>query len=160
VIALVAIAVAGALVMVGIGVAVFVFLRSDEGKKAVSVVGEGAKIARDAQNAPGAAELRQLGCQSALIMDLGEVAKRFDPSTKARTKMLYITCQVRFGVKDGPTCEQAAGEYLRAVGGTAKSRFVVVVQKAFQSKPACSELYEPDGASLGPFGSGDASPDP
>ncbi len=158
-VALIALAALGALALLGVGVAAFFFLRSDEGKKAVTAVGRGVKIAHDAQNAPGAAELRQLGCQSALIMDLDDIAKSFDPDRNRNSRrMLYITCLVPFGVRTVPACDDAASEYVRAVGGTARSQFVVVVQKPFQSKPFCSELFDPQGASLGPFGAGPASP--
>jgi hypothetical protein len=118
-----------------------------------------AGIMLEAQSAPGASELRDAGCDTALVIDTrrlqqalekvdSEIAKKegrkpqaFDLADESGA---FIQCQVQSGKP--PTCEELAKVYVKAT--KPKERFMVSAGTQSGSG-ACSLLFEKDGTSLG-----------
>ena len=150
---LVALAVVGGILLVGfIGVVVAVtyFLRTKEGKMVVSVVGEGAKIVTEAQNAPGAREIRAAGCAQGTVMSLDRWAKLYakidaDASTAppALVAQVLVACTAPL-LRTPPSCEDIARAYLAAVPAPT-GNFLVQVTVPGDRHPRCSRIYAPDG---------------
>jgi hypothetical protein len=104
-------------------------------------LGRGMKLAYDGTNAPGAKELRGLGCDTVMILDaddLGEVVGKTGPHSEKR----IVTCVGR--AANVPTCDDAAAAYVRAVG-TSGDPFVVTVRKTDGRADHCTERYAEDG---------------
>jgi hypothetical protein len=105
-------------------------------------------LANDSLNARGTAELRQLGCTTALVMDmqraLGDAAniREGDPR-------FIVTCDVAGGT--APGCEKVAGTYFAALGGLGAADVNVRVSRPGSMRPICSRLYAPSGADLGSY---------
>ncbi|MAE97199.1 MAG: hypothetical protein CL910_21320 [Deltaproteobacteria bacterium] len=116
---------------------------------------EGFESIAASQNAPGAQELRDLGCDQAMILDpavffrmaagfseefgeLGEEAESEDfPS-------LFVICNTGSGATI--SCSQVAETYVGAVGRAEDS---FMVQVASGGSDPCQEVYSADGSSLG-----------
>lgn len=99
--------------------------------------------------AQGTAELRQLGCAPALVVDMRRLLRDTGQSTPGEPRYM-VTCDVPAGAEP-PSCERAAGVYFGAIGGMADDPVAVRVLRGGASTPACSRLYAPNGADLGPF---------
>ncbi len=65
----------GLFVLVGGGIATWLFLQTEQGQKIVEVVKQGTEWMTEASRAPGTAELRDAGCEMALV---SEMSKAFD----------------------------------------------------------------------------------
>jgi hypothetical protein len=108
--------------------------------------GAAAQSARDGMHAKGTDELRQLGCGTAIVMDmqrvLGDAAgiREHDPR-------FIVTCDVTDG--GPPTCERVSGTYFAALGGAGVANVNVRVLRPGVLRPVCSRLYAPSGADLG-----------
>ncbi|WP_394827627.1 hypothetical protein [Pendulispora albinea] len=131
------------LALVGLGVGVYVFTKSDVGQAAFKMV----DVSKKSLNAPGTEELRRLGCAQALVVDATEFASAmagiFDGGTGVpEIDRLVVTCQLE--KEPGPTCNDVAAAYVRAVG-TVKKEFMVSVQKPNDSEPACQAAYDSSG---------------
>jgi hypothetical protein len=108
-----------------------------------------AHLADEGARARGTPELRRLGCEHALVVDmaklLGDAAQVRDGEPR-----LMVTCDVGpNGV--APSCEQVEGTYYGAIGGMAEGNVGVRVLRSGTSAPSCSRLYAPNGADLGAF---------
>ena len=140
----------GALVLVG-GVAVVGFVIFVV-KKAGDMVGDMQAAVKDAQNAPGAAELRAAGCKEAMVLDLGKFAKQALKDIPGTGGMqidagggVIVQCQV-----DSSTamkCPAVAKTFLGA-SGHAVGPFTASVQESGGSEE-CSRDYDADGKDLG-----------
>src|SRR5580704_7598776 len=78
---IIALAVVGGLVGLTVLIAaigLWRFAGSKEGKAVFGAIGEGARILAEAQAAPGAAEVRALGCQQAMVIDMERMSKLFE----------------------------------------------------------------------------------
>jgi hypothetical protein len=109
----------------------------------------GATAAAEGMSAKGTAELRELGCEHALVVDMARVlgsASRIEPGEPR----WMVTCDVGTGESPPPTCERVATAYFAAVG-TVEGNVCVRVSRAGASQPSCSRLYAPSGANLGMF---------
>ena len=128
---------------------------SPEGKRVLAAVGKGAAIAGKGLNAPGAAEVRALGCPEAFVLDLGDMADLVslfdDGGARAQLSGVLVMCQGRVG--ELPSCDEVAQTYA-AAPGRPPGGFVVTVKRSHQKGEACSRRYDAQGADLGPFGSG------
>lgn len=122
-------------------------------------IGEVAAVMLDAQNAPGTAELRGIGCDQAYAVDTvrlqkaiqkveDEVAKKEGRAPKKIDIMKeggkLVGCTVT-GTKT-PTCEEVAKTYVSAT--YPNEPFMVNVSRQ-QGGATCSERYSADGKSLG-----------
>lgn len=109
----------------------------------------GATAATEGMSAKGTAEMRQLGCEQALVVDMARVlgnASRIEPGEPR----FMVTCDVGTGSAPAPACERVASTYFGAVG-TADGNVCVRVSRTGAPQPACSRLYAPNGADLGAF---------
>lgn len=105
--------------------------------------GEGAKLASAGMQAPGTRALRSLGCDPALVLDLGRLLG--DASAIREGEPRYVvTCDVPG--TDAPTCDRAASTYFAALGGSVDGNVNVRVARTGSSEPLCSRLYAPSGA--------------
>lgn len=138
-------AIAGALV---IGVFAYRFATTEEGKALVSTVGEGVKIMSEAQNAPGAKEIRDVGCTQALVVDVERMGKLMDAGGDAVGEFSkVITCQVGL-LGTAPTCDQLAKTYVHAAGKPPRGFMVTVTHQRHPQKPTCMKLYSPSGTKV------------
>lgn len=145
------------LLLIG-GVAVYRFLNTDTGKKVVSALDQTVKLAEEGMNAPGAAEVRKAGCDTAMVMDMGKVMKLVETFVDAgssdkleRTKsMTMVVCNVQL-LTSPPSCETVAQAYGEAVAAQYPHdfEFVVNVQKQGANKPLCQGRYGLNGQRLG-----------
>lgn len=120
----------------------------------MGTLGDVAGIAIEAQNAPGTAELRAIGCQQAMAMDpvrMQKIAQRFMdqdaglPPLPAPDVERIVMCEASaFGA--APTCDDAARAYVR--GASPRKNFMLMVQQ--NKKTGCDGLYSPSGTKVGP----------
>jgi hypothetical protein len=151
---LVAIAAGGGAAALVVVVGVVLAVRACSGGSQVSAGARPAPVghvdvADLGMNAPGAAELRRLGCEHALVVDLAKLLGDAGNIREGEPRTM-VTCDVPAGV-DPPTCERAAAVYFVAVGGAADAAINIRVMRAGAATPSCSRLYAPSGADLGPF---------
>lgn len=119
------------------------------GGAAASAPDRGATAAAAGMSAKGTAEMRQLGCEQALVVDMASVlggASRIEPGEPR----WMVTCDVGSGAAPAPACEKLAATYFGAVG-TPDGNVCVRVSRTGAAQPSCSRLYAPNGADLGPF---------
>jgi hypothetical protein len=148
---LIALGVTGAVLLVLVILVVVVVHRaatSPEGRKVLGIVRDTARVVGESASAPGTKEIRDLGCDSAMVMDLGAWMKIFalDGGTPrpAPELDLFVICGA--GVfKTPPTCERVAEAYVTAVGGTARGPFQAMVQKQGRNRPLCAVCYDARG---------------
>jgi hypothetical protein len=148
---LIALAIVGGLAAITIGLIAFGIYRfagTKEGKLIFGVIGDATKLAAEAQSAPGAKEVRALGCDQAMAFDMDKMSKimeRFDASAPpSGTKM--VVCQVGVFSKTPPACDHVARTYLAAAGPPARELLVSVTQTGGRS--VCSSIYDPAGKKL------------
>jgi hypothetical protein len=148
---LIALGITGAvllLLVILVGAVIHRAATSPEGRKVLGMVRDGARVVGESASAPGTKELRELGCDSALVMDLNAWLKVFavDGGAPKATGQLELFVVCGAGVfKTPPTCEQVAQTYIRAVG-TARGPFQAMVQRQGHNKPLCSVCYDQRGA--------------
>jgi hypothetical protein len=134
-----------------IGFFAYRYVQTDQGKAIWGAFTEAAKIAENGMNAPGTAELRELGCKQAFVMDMGQIEKLGDafrgmgakPADKAPAGVM-VMCTVGYLGK-GPSCDLAAATYVKALGGSATQPFMVMVKSQSSSKADCFSTYSEDG---------------
>jgi len=108
-----------------------------------------AHVADEGARARGTPELRRLGCEQALVVDmaglLGDAAQVRDGEPR-----FMVTCDVG-PTAPAPSCEQVAAAYYGAIGGGAEANVGIRVSRSGVSAPSCSRMYAPNGADLGVF---------
>jgi hypothetical protein len=132
-----------------VGVGMYLFATSSTGKTIIKVVNEAPKLAEKGMNAPGMPEVRALGCDQALALDMKDVGDLMSDMIDAGKDMpdgLLITCQVRKGQRT-PTCNDIASTYVRAVT-TASKDFTVTVQEQGNRKAVCTSSYDASGKAI------------
>jgi hypothetical protein len=135
------------ILLILVGVVVHRAATSPEGRKVLGIVRDTARVVGESAAAPGTKELRDLGCDSALVMDVNSWMKVFGadggvPRPTGQVE-LFVICGA--GVfKTPPTCERVAQTYIKAVG-SAKAPFQVMVQKQGRNRPLCAVCYDPGG---------------
>jgi hypothetical protein len=147
---LIALAIVGGLVMLVVAVGAFGLYRlsqTKEGKMIFGVISETTKIMTEAQSAPGAAEVRALGCDQGMVLDVDKMQKLFsylDASAPPSGQFsVMVICQVGYGEDKPPTCEQVSRAYHAAAGPPARG-YVATVNKQ-GGHAVCSVLYDPSG---------------
>lgn len=149
--------VGGVLLLIGIfvGIGVYRFVSSSEGQKLVAVVGEGAKIAAEAQTAPGTPELKKLGCKQPMVMSMERLLKltqQLSDAGDGEVGDLSVMVMCPVGILDTPpACDAVARTYVGAVPRPT-GNFAVTVSEQSKNKPYCSYLYSPDAKRLSEFG--------
>lgn len=148
---LIALAIVGGLAAVTvalIGFGLWRFANTKEGKLVFGAIGDAARLAAEAQNAPGAKEVRELGCEQAMAFDMDQMNKlmeRFDASAPAEGTKLVV-CQVGVFNKTPPTCDRVAHTYLAAAGPPARELLVTVNHTG--GARSCSTMYDPTGKKI------------
>jgi hypothetical protein len=146
------------LALVG-GILIWRVLKTDEAQAIIGAVGDATKAVQKGLNAPGTEQLRQAGCQEAMVMDVGDfmdIAKRFVKDGGAdgvkidneKLHTLMVTCSVGYGEKV-LSCDALAVTYVKAVGGRAEKNFAMLVQRQGGQKPLCQGEYDPQGRRVG-----------
>ncbi|HEY6461372.1 MAG TPA: hypothetical protein VIY73_14500 [Polyangiaceae bacterium] len=108
-----------------------------------------ATVAAEGMHAKGTDELRALGCDPPLVVDMARLlgdASGIEPGEPR----FMVTCDLGSSAAAVP-CDRVAVTYFRAIGGTAEYPVGVRVLRAGGLTPLCSELYAPTGADLGTF---------
>lgn len=152
------------LALIAVGIGIYAIAQNKDVRKIASAVGEGMEIMKEAQRAPGTAELRKLGCDQAMVLDvqrLAKLASRFaDAGSQLPPDMpgKFVLCAMA-SAGGAPSCATVAKTYLGAVPTPAK-RFAVSVEVKSKEQPECSEVYAPDGKHLGDFDRSSAPPVP
>jgi hypothetical protein len=136
------------LLAVIVGVVIYRAASSPEGRKVLGMVRDGARVVGEATTAPGTKELRGIGCEAAMVMDLQAMMRVFgaDGGTPAAGEQLdrFVICSVGMVAK-APTCDQVAETYVGAVG-QGKGSFQAMVQRQGRNRPACATCYDAAGA--------------
>lgn len=110
----------------------------------------GASAAADGMSAKGTAQMRALGCEQALVVDMARVlggASHIEPGEPR----FMVTCDVgTASTAPAPGCERVSAVYFGAVG-IPDGDVCVRVLRGGAPQPLCSRLYAPTGADLGTF---------
>jgi hypothetical protein len=145
----------GLFLLMGIGGGIWFYISF---KDFVDASGDMMGIVVKARNAPGTDEVRELGCQDAVALDMKEltkVAQRFEDAMAKREnrepKELDLDDEAAFYVqcsqpKKGITCEDVAKTFIKAA--EPKGRIVVGVQSGSGTKE-CTETFDQTGKKLG-----------
>jgi hypothetical protein len=147
---LIALAVAGALAAVTvalIAVGIYRFAGTKEGKMISGLIGDAARLAGEAQSAPGTKEVRALGCEQAMAFGMEKMSTilgRLDASAPP-SGTTVVTCQVSVFAQP-PDCDLVARTYLAAAGPPARGLIVAVSRSG--GRNVCSSLYDPDGTKI------------
>jgi hypothetical protein len=130
------------------------FASTPEGQKVVTVARETFGAMQEFQNAPGAKEVRALGCDQAMIIPMDRVMEIAAPFVDGGTAelppgspRLTITCVAPWTASP-PKCQAIADTYVRAVGGRAQGVFLVTTQRPGSQKPACTSMHSESGKLL------------
>jgi len=139
----------GALVVIGLLIlGVRALSSGDRDRPAASASGRGSELVKDGMQARGTAELRQVGCGTALVMDMLHVLGDAADIREGEPRFI-VTCDVPEG--GAPTCERVAGAYFAALGRLGVADVNVRVSRPGSLRPICSRLYAPSGADLGEY---------
>jgi hypothetical protein len=137
-----------ALVLIALAVAVVHAMSSDDARVSESTTNKNAEIASDGMHARGTEELRRLGCDPPIVMDLSRLMGDASAIHEGEPRFV-VTCDVVDG--GGPGCDRVAGVYFGALGGSATGNVNIRVTRPGSSRPVCSHLYAPSGADFGEF---------
>lgn len=164
---IIALGIVGALALlsvIAVAIIIYSIAQNEEVRKIASAVGEGMDIMKEAQNGPGTDELRTLGCDQAMVLDMQRLAKLADDFRDGGAPMppdmpgKFVMCIVEEAA-GAPSCDAAAKTFLAAAPRPSK-RFAVTVEAQRSKNTQCSEVYAPDGKKLGAFDRATAPPIP
>ena len=142
----------GAAIVLVVVVGAFVAVRScgEEPPPPPRATYSNTQFAAEGARAKGTAELRSLGCEQALVVDMARLMG--DASqVRDREPRFMVTCDVGPAAAM-PSCEQVQAAYYAAIGGVAEGNVGIRVSRSGTPSPACSHLFAPNGADLGAFG--------
>lgn len=130
-------------------------------QRAGRAIGEGFEVGQEAVNAPGAAELREAGCDQAMVMrpeHFERIARAAEPDGGLPEGEAgfpsMVLCQYQYGTDETLSCEQVARAYGDAIASP-PAEFGVQVQRQASGRPICSGVYAPDGERLGSLDEGE-----
>ncbi len=143
----------GVIVLIVGGIKVASFVSSDQGQKLIEGMGQAIEMAQEAENAPGAAELREAGCDSAMVTTtdamLGIIGAFADEEDMAEIEAIappgtpWIICQSTFG-SEPMDCGEVARIYGEAVP-SAEGEILIQAEAAGRPNSRCFGFYAPDG---------------
>ncbi len=151
-VSLLPLAVGGAAVTVMVIVGVVLAGRgcgSGDHQPAVARPDPAAQVGSAGMVARGTAELRALGCDSAVVLDMQHVLGGAGGVRDGEPRYM-VTCDVS-ATAAAPACERVAAAYFQALEGGGDGNVNVRVAAVGAPRPACSRLFAPSGADLGPF---------
>ena len=134
------------------------FLNTETGSKSWETAKRGGQMLIDASNAPGAEEVRALGCETAFVIDLADAAlvaepwvqDDVDPEALRTVEGRMVICQAGT-FDDPPTCEAVARAYASGAPD-APLEVMVQVTAGSGSVRSCEGLYDRQGNPLRPLG--------
>ncbi|MCP4003962.1 MAG: hypothetical protein GY725_07180 [bacterium] len=135
----------------------YMFVNSERGQELVKGAQELVELVTQAQNAPGAEELRALGCDQAMIMDVGRMMQILgtlggvdppDLGEDVSDDTLMVLCSMNSSSAGAPTCEQIASTYAAASNATQPFVIFAGENEPESSEQACQGLYSPYGELL------------
>jgi hypothetical protein len=151
-----------------VGVVAWRVLKSDTAQEIIGFIGDATEVTQRALNAPGTEQLRQQGCEQAMVMDFDDFARMADrhfrrdgglPLSTLKGRM--VTCALAVGSAKTPSCDEIAATYVRAVGGRAGSSFTALVQRQGSGDgPLCQADYDEGGRRQAEKASPPESPEP
>ena len=167
----------GLFVVVAGSITAYFFFQSEQGKQLLQVARDGAQWLATASKAPGTAELRDAGCEAAMVSDAAaalDVFMTLVPEEQKRQEIrqsveqragsthldeltLVICTLPRFSTRH-LACEDLARTYGQAVSTAPESFFVLVIQQGADA-PACQGTYTRDGTAVTGAGSGGTADD-
>ena len=146
------------LLVVLVGAGLWRFAGTKEGKVIFGAIGEATRIVAEAQSAPGAAEVRALGCEQAMVLDTERMAKLFEQLDASAGHSddfgVMVMCQVG-ALGTPPTCDQVAHAYHAAVG-TPPRPYAANVRHQGRAGEICSTLYDTSGKKVRDLPTGSA----
>jgi hypothetical protein len=144
-------------------IAGYLFLQTEQGQKVWEVASSGAEWITTASMAPGAEELREAGCENAMVSDAGSALDVFMILIPEEEKQAEIREQLEGEVGEGniddlrlvictlprftvakPSCDQLARTYASAIEFPPDSFYVLSMQQG-QDGPSCQGIYDPAG---------------
>lgn len=148
------------------GIAIWAFLQTEEGQKVWKVARDGAEWVVAASQAPGTEQLREAGCEGAMVSDAGSALDIFmtlipEAEKQEQVKeelareagegnldeLLMVVCTLgRFTVSE-PGCAELARTYASGVDAPPDSFFVIVMKQG-QDAPSCQGIYDAEGTLL------------
>ncbi|MBW2713296.1 MAG: hypothetical protein JRC77_06045 [Deltaproteobacteria bacterium] len=111
--------------------------------------------------APGTKEMRKLGCDQAMAIDMGKFAKfteAFEEDIESEgpneelSGITMVFCQ--YGSlfdSDGPVCDEVVHAYISGANPLIEDELAVMVQHSNAEEPECAAFYSGDGEYLRPF---------
>jgi hypothetical protein len=148
---LIAFAVGGAAIVLVAIVGGFVALKScgDAPPPPVRATYSNTQFAAEGARAKGTPELRSLGCAQALVVDMERLMGEAGHVRDGEPRFM-VTCDVG-PTAEIPSCEKVQAVYYGALGGLPEGNVGIRVSRSGATGPACSRLFAPNGADLGPF---------
>jgi len=150
----------GLFILVFGGLAGYVALKSPEGRKAVEAVKQSIGWIVEAQRAPGTAELREAGCETAFVTSLGAATEAFkdfmpeqarkeleDGEAARRLDQVMLICAVGRLTASPPECSELARIYATSIEFPPES-YLVRVQRQGRNDAICQGLYDSEGRFL------------
>jgi hypothetical protein len=151
---LIALAVVGGLfvlVLALAGLGIWRLASTKEGKAMFGAIGEATKAAAEAQSAPGTAQVRALGCDQAMVLDMSRVSKIFEQldasASQTSDVSVLVVCQVGAVSSGAPSCDEVARVYRDAIGASARP-FAANVKRPGRGGEICSSVYGADGRKI------------
>jgi hypothetical protein len=160
----------GGTTLLAIVAAIVFYLNCEECQQALSVAGEGASMMMEAGNAPGTQQMRELGCSTAMVIDMnrfmdtvagtldeagpdGQFNKEFRDALQAgrdpQESGYIVSCEVSsFKPVTGPECAEVMRAYARGAGEQAVATAHVIVMGSFASHAYCEGIYDQAGTFL------------
>jgi hypothetical protein len=146
-------------------IAAYFFLQSERGQQILEVAQQGAEWITVASQAPGTDELREAGCEAAMVSDAGSALEIFmtlvpeEQQADARAaleegagnqpldELRLVICTLPRFTSRPPACNELARLYGDTVPTAPESFYLMVMQQG-QSAPSCQGVYAPDGTLL------------
>jgi hypothetical protein len=151
-IAFIVVSIVGFVTAIVVGIVVYLVATSSTAQTAFKIVGGSAKLATKGLNAPGTPEIRAMGCEQAMVLDMNEFAQLMNEAFDGGlgdSGMQGLEVECSLSASAAPlACDDVAKTYLRAVGGTASAELAVRVKRQNDTRPLCESTYDTDGTLL------------
>jgi hypothetical protein len=148
------------------GIAGYLFLKTEQGQQILETVKGGAQWITVAAQAPGTDELREAGCEAAMVSDAGSALDVFmtlvpdaDQQAEIRERveaeagdepledLTIVICTLPRLGDAGPGCDELARTYAAAVDDPPASFYVLLIRQG-QQGASCQGIYSPAGSLL------------
>lgn len=133
------------------------FINTEIGGKSWEILQKGGKLMWEASNAPGAEEVRALGCETAMVLPISELrmvagpeADGVDMREDSDDDGRVVLCQVG-PLTDPPECGEVARTYASALPAP-PPEILVLVMLSMSNTRYCEGVYDRSGNPLRPLG--------